>query len=178
MNTSLSRRCLLGGGAAIGMAALPFDLTQAQTASATLRVGMTAAAVPLSNGVPDQGADGHRFMGITLYDQLAMWDLSSFEKPVTIRPGLAVAWRTDPADPKRWIITLREGVRFHDGKVMTAEDVVFSYDRAFKNDAPHFDPRAARRRASACQPSPPGVPRGPTPSSSRRARRTVWCPSA
>jgi ABC-type transport system substrate-binding protein len=26
---------------------------------------------------------------------------------------------------------------------MTAEDVVFSYDRAFKQDAPHFDPRAA-----------------------------------
>ena len=144
MHPSLSRRRLLGGGAVLGAATvLPYDVTQAQTASGTLRVGMTAAAVPLSNGVPDQGAEGHRFMGITLYDQLAMWDLSSFEKPVTIRPGLATAWRTDPADPKRWIITLREGVKFHDGKVMTAEDVVFSYDRAFKNDAPHFDARAA-----------------------------------
>jgi hypothetical protein len=38
---------------------------------------MTAAAVPLSNGVPDQRAEGHRFMGITLYDQLAMWDLTT-----------------------------------------------------------------------------------------------------
>ncbi|MFC7692909.1 ABC transporter substrate-binding protein [Paeniroseomonas aquatica] len=59
------------------------------------------------------------------------------------RPGLATAWRVDPADARRWIITLREGVKFHDGKVMTAEDVVFSYDRAFRNDAPHYDPRAA-----------------------------------
>lgn len=138
----LSRRALLGAATA---AALPWDLTQAQaqTPGGTLRVGMTASAVPLSNGVPDQGAEGHRFMGITLYDQLAMWDLSSYERPVTIRPGLATAWRVDPANPKRWIITLREGVKFHDGKVMTADDVVFSYDRALKNDAPWFDPRAA-----------------------------------
>ncbi len=144
MHPTFSRRRLLGGSAAIAAAsALPFDVTQAQTPSGTLRVGMTASAVPLSNGVPDQGAEGHRFMGITLYDQLVIWDLSSYEKPATIRPGLATAWRTDPADPKRWIITLREGVKFHDGKVLTAEDVVFSYNRAFKNDAPEFDNRAA-----------------------------------
>jgi ABC-type transport system substrate-binding protein len=139
-----SRRTLLQSAlAAPTLAALPWDITQAQTATGTLRVGMTAAAVPLANGVPDQGAEGHRFMGITLYDQLAMWDLSRSDTPVGIRPGLATSWRTDPAEPRRWIITLREGVRFHDGKEMTAEDVVFSYDRAFRNDAPHFDPRAA-----------------------------------
>ncbi len=144
MHHPLSRRALLGGAGTIAAAsALPWDIAQAQTATGTLRVGMTAAAIPLSNGVPDQGAEGHRFMGITVYDQLCMWDLSSFDKPPVIRPGLATAWRTDPADPKRWIITLREGVKFHDGKVMTAEDVVFSFDRAFRNDAPHFDNRAA-----------------------------------
>ncbi|WP_160120453.1 ABC transporter substrate-binding protein [Rhodovarius lipocyclicus] len=140
MQVSVSRRGLLGGAAAA--AALPWDIAQAQ-ATGTLRVGMTASAVPLSNGVPDQGAEGHRFMGITLYDQLAMWDLSKYDKPVELRPGLATAWRVDPADPKRWIITLREGVKFHDGKVMTAEDVVFSYDRALKNDSPYYDARAA-----------------------------------
>ncbi|MCS6890459.1 MAG: ABC transporter substrate-binding protein, partial [Rhodovarius sp.] len=135
-----TRRALLAAPLA---AVVPLDITQAQVPGGTLRVGMTAAAVPLSNGVPDQGAEGHRFMGITLYDQLVMWDLSRADRPSEIRPGLATAWRTDPADPRRWIITLREGVRFHDGKIMTAEDVVFSYDRAFRHDAPHFDPRAA-----------------------------------
>ncbi|MBX9748447.1 MAG: ABC transporter substrate-binding protein, partial [Roseococcus sp.] len=68
-----TRRALLAAPLA---ATLPWDVTQAQTQTGTLRVGMTASAVPLSNGVPDQGAEGHRFMGITLYDQLAMWDLS------------------------------------------------------------------------------------------------------
>ncbi len=142
MSFTIGRRGLLGGlGAA---AVLPYDLAQAQgTPTTTLRVGMTASAVPLSNGVPDQGAEGHRFMGITVYDQLAGWDLTTFDKPVGIRPGLATSWKVDPANPKRWIITLREGVKFHDGKVMTADDVVFSYDRALKNDAPHYDPRAA-----------------------------------
>jgi len=138
-----TRRALLT--APLAAAALPWDITQAQAQSpaTTLRVGMTAAAVPLSNGVPDQGAEGHRFMGITLYDQLAMWDLTKFDTPVDIRPGLATAWRVDPNNDKRWIITIRQGVQFHDGKTLTAEDVVFSYDRALKNDAPHYDPRAA-----------------------------------
>ena len=141
MSITLGRRGLLGGLAA---ATLPYDLALAQGGpSTTLRVGMTAAAVPLSNGVPDQGAEGHRFMGITVYDQLAGWDLTSFDKPVKIRPGLATSWKPDPADPKRWIVTIREGVKFHDGKLLTADDVVFSYNRALKNDAPEFDPRAA-----------------------------------
>ena len=141
MPDAIRRRSLLTGAAAAAI--LPWDLAFAQSPGSVLRVGMTASAVPLANGVPDQGAEGHRFMGITLYDQLAMWDLSKYDKPAVLRPGLATGWRVDPANPKRWIITLREGVRFHDGKVMTADDVAFSYDRAFKNDAPHFDPRAS-----------------------------------
>ncbi len=142
MSLTIGRRGLLGGLAAAGV--LPYDLAMAQGApTATLRVGMTASAVPLANGVPDQGGEGHRFMGITLYDQLVQWDLSKSDVASVQRPGLATAWKVDPANPKRWIITLREGVKFHDGKVMTADDVVFSYDRAFKPDAPHYDLRAA-----------------------------------
>ena len=142
MNLTIGRRGLLGGLAAAGV--LPYDLALAQgTPATTLRVGMTASAVPLANGVPDQGGEGHRFMGITLYDQLVQWDLTKFDGPSVQRPGLATEWKVDPADKRRWIITLREGVKFHDGKTMDADDVVFSYDRAFKNDAPHYDLRAA-----------------------------------
>ena len=140
MPAHLSRRTLLGTALA---PPLPWDLAQAQVAGGTLRVGMTANAVPLSNGVPDQGAEGQRFMGITLYDQLVHWDLSRADRPAVLRPGLATAWRTDPGNPQRWIFTLREGVTFHDGKPFTAEDVVFSFDRILKNDHPAFDPRAA-----------------------------------
>ncbi len=123
-------------------ATLPWDLARAQAPGGTLRVGMTASAVPLSNGCPDQGAEGQRFMGITLYDQLVAWDLSHADQPSTLIPCLATSWKPDPANPKRWVFTLREGVTFHDGKPLTAADVVFSYDRAFKRDSPAFDPRA------------------------------------
>ena len=140
------RRGLLRGAATAGVAGLlPHDLAMAQGAGpgSTLRVGMTANAVPLSNGMPDQGAEGQRFMGITLYDALVLWDLSRADKPAALKPGLATAWQTDPADPRRWVFTLREGVTFHDGKPFTAEDVVFTFDRILKNDHPAFDPRAA-----------------------------------
>ncbi len=37
---------------------------------------MTAADIPLTTGQPNQGAEGVRFMGITVYDGLTRWDLS------------------------------------------------------------------------------------------------------
>jgi peptide/nickel transport system substrate-binding protein len=46
-----------------------------------------------------------------------------------LTPGLAVAWEL--ADPTTWRFELREGVTFHDGTPLTAEDVVFSIERAF-----------------------------------------------
>ncbi len=45
-----------------------------------------------------------------------------------IEPALAQSW-TQPA-PTVWRFRLREGVRFHDGSLLTAEDVVFSLKRA------------------------------------------------
>jgi ABC-type transport system substrate-binding protein len=137
------RTFLKAATATVAAAALPWDLAQAQSPTGTLRVGMTASAVPLSNGCPDQGAEGQRFMGITLYDQLIMWDLTHADKPSVLIPCLATAWKIDPANPKRWIFTVREGVKFHDSHVLTPADLIFSFDRAFKKDSPAYDARAA-----------------------------------
>ncbi len=40
-------------------------------------------------------------------------------------PELAVSWDATP-DAKKWTFNLRKGVEFHNGKTLTAEDVVFS----------------------------------------------------
>ena len=40
------------------------------------------------SGAPDQGTEGIRFMGYTLYDPLVMWDLSSATEPAKLVPGL------------------------------------------------------------------------------------------
>ncbi|MBV8406518.1 MAG: ABC transporter substrate-binding protein, partial [Alphaproteobacteria bacterium] len=44
-------------------------------AQGTLRIGMTAADIPQTTGQPDQGFEGFRFAGYTIYDALVNWDL-------------------------------------------------------------------------------------------------------
>ncbi|MFD9516605.1 ABC transporter substrate-binding protein [Streptomyces sp. NPDC059979] len=51
---------------------------------------------------------------------------------LTTEPGLARK-ATNP-DPTTWVYDLRPGVRFHDGKEMTADDVVFSLGRQMDPD--------------------------------------------
>lgn len=43
-------------------------------------------------------------------------------------PGLATSWKQ--TSPTVWRFELREGVTFHDGKPFTADDVLFSFERA------------------------------------------------
>jgi peptide/nickel transport system substrate-binding protein len=47
-----------------------------------------------------------------------------------LRPTLATEWRILEEDPTVWEFKLRQGVKFHDGADFTAEDVVFSIERA------------------------------------------------
>jgi peptide/nickel transport system substrate-binding protein len=49
-------------------------------------------------------------------------------KNLEILPQLAVSWKQ--VNPTTWIISLRKGVRFHDGSEFTADDAVFSILRA------------------------------------------------
>jgi len=44
------------------------------------------------------------------------------------QPRLATEWKQD--GPNKWTFKLRQGVTFHDGRPFTADDVVFSFQRA------------------------------------------------
>lgn len=57
-------------------------------------------------------------------------------------PGLAT--RVENPDPLTWVYTIRQGVKFHDGSEMTADDVVASLSR-------HVDPEVGSFWASAYQ---------------------------
>ncbi|MFE2292497.1 ABC transporter substrate-binding protein [Streptomyces sp. NPDC059452] len=46
---------------------------------------------------------------------------------LTVEPGLAR--KASNPDPTTWVYDLRAGVRFHDGRTMSADDVVFSLER-------------------------------------------------
>lgn len=54
------------------------------------------------------------------------------ESDGTIVPGLAKSWEFGE-DGKVVTFTLEEGVKFHNGETMTAEDVAFSINRAMEN---------------------------------------------
>lgn len=139
---SVSRRDVLGMAAALGGAALTRP-ARAQDGGPALRIGTTLAELPTSSGAPDQGTEGLRFMGLTLYDGLVGWDLSRADRPASLRPGLALSWTVDPTDRTRWTFKLRPGVRFHDGSAFDADAVVWNFDKILNRSAPQFDPSQA-----------------------------------
>ncbi len=49
-------------------------------------------------------------------------------KDMAVEGALAESW--EPIDDRGWRFNLRKGVKFHDGSDFTAEDVLFSYQRA------------------------------------------------
>ncbi|MBB96393.1 MAG: ABC transporter substrate-binding protein [Rhodobacteraceae bacterium] len=133
-----------GACLALGAVAAP-GTAQSQT---TLRVAMTAADIPDYTGAPDQGYEGYRFLGFTLYDTLALWDLSSSEEVSDIYPGLATGWEiTD--DPTVWTFTLREGVTFHDGCDWNADAFLWNVGRVKDDTSPQYNTRHAGMQRSS-----------------------------
>jgi ABC-type transport system substrate-binding protein len=54
--------------------------------------------------------------------------LVQFDSTLTIVPALARHWKAS-RDGLTWTFTLRQGVKFHHGREMTADDVVYSFTR-------------------------------------------------
>jgi peptide/nickel transport system substrate-binding protein len=125
--------------AALVQATVQAALPAAASAETVLRIGMTAGDIPRTSGQPDQGFEGNRFTGLTMYDALTMWDLSSSDKPSVLIPGLATEWKVSDTDKTKWTFKLRAGVKFHDGSPFNADAVVWNVDKVLNKEAPQFD---------------------------------------
>jgi peptide/nickel transport system substrate-binding protein len=94
---------------------------QSTRSADTLRIGVGTEATTLDphfyNLTPNSETSYH------IFEYLVSWDEAQ-----NLGPGLASSW-TQPADDT-WVFNLREGVTFQDGTPFTAEDVVFSINRA------------------------------------------------
>jgi len=138
----LRTACLYSAMLAMTFGALP------AIAQGTLRIGMTASDIPLTTGQTDNGGEGMRFLGYTIYDGLINWDLSSADKPSGLVPALATSWKVDENDKTRWVFNLRHGVKFHDGSDFKAESVVWNIEKLLNDKAPQFDPKQSAQGRS------------------------------
>jgi peptide/nickel transport system substrate-binding protein len=100
-------------------------------AAATALMAGSAAAQTLTMGViaGPESMDPHYTATGTHSEALKhVFDtLTHSGDRLQIEPGLALSWRV--VDPTTWEFRLRQGVKFHDGSDMTAEDVAASIRR-------------------------------------------------
>jgi peptide/nickel transport system substrate-binding protein len=121
--TELTRRHVLGFAAAsAGGLILPrFAIAQADN-----RPSITIAVQKIANSntletLREQSNVGTR----TFYSSFETLIDTDWAGDLSLQPGLATAWRR--IDDRTVELTLRQGVKFHNGDVMTAEDVAFSF---------------------------------------------------
>jgi peptide/nickel transport system substrate-binding protein len=153
---SLSRRALLGATGLAAAPLLPGDWAP-RPANAqqerVLRYGISMADIPQTTGQPDRGAGAYQFTGHTLYDPLVAWEMDVADRPGRLVPGLATGWEADPADRRRWVFRLRQGVKFHDGSDFDADAVIWNFEKVLNPGAPQFD----QRQAAQVRPRLPSV---------------------
>jgi peptide/nickel transport system substrate-binding protein len=104
------------------VAALALGLAlAAPLAAKTLRWAARGDAQSLDPHAVNEGVTNN--IGVLLYDTLV-----DRARDQSLQPALASSWKV--VDERTWRFNLRPGVRFHDGTPLTADDVVFSIERA------------------------------------------------
>ena len=110
----MKKLCLL-------MALLAALLLPQAVQAATLTVGTASGVNSLDphfhNETPTNSANYNIFDGLV-----------NFDKELNPIPVLAESWKV--VDPTTWEFKLRKGVKFHNGNAFTADDVVWSFNRA------------------------------------------------
>lgn len=124
----IDRRDFIRAGSVLGLTSLASVLgvgnvaIAAEAAGGTLRV---AHMVPAGVVDPLTVIDGP---GTALISQTGEYLIYSDAASQSLKPSLATAWQVnDKGDV--WTFKLRNNVKFHDGRPMTAKDVVATFDR-------------------------------------------------
>jgi peptide/nickel transport system substrate-binding protein len=107
-----------------GLAVSALALTMAATGASaeTIRWARVGDALTLDPHSANEGPTSTLLHHI--YETLVSRGLDG-----SLQPRLATEWFIHPDDPTVWVFKLREGVKFHDGADLTAEDVVASIER-------------------------------------------------
>jgi peptide/nickel transport system substrate-binding protein len=132
----LSRRQLLAGGA--GVAAVGLLATACSSSGATASAPSSSAGTPkrggnfrvgVAGGSPSDLFDGQNFLSqpdeariVSLFEPLLI-----FDDNYQLQPWLAEEVTME--NPGQWLIRLRQGIEFSNGKTLQAQDVVYSLRR-------------------------------------------------
>jgi peptide/nickel transport system substrate-binding protein len=102
----------------VGMALL---LPMPCLAEGHLKIALTGSLNTLD---PAKSKTGDEY----IYMFLVFNGLTMLDRNMTLQPDLALKWESS-GDVKTWTFYLRKGVKFHNGREMTAEDVAFTIER-------------------------------------------------
>ena len=135
-NKGLTRRQFISGAAAMGLyaAASPIILPRGAQAAAPrqgglLKMGIGGCSTTDSLDVGKLSQTMPQNVNVALRNALV--EMSPDNEPV---PELAESWEASP-DAKQWVVKLRKGVEFHNGKTMTSEDVIYSFQYHMGEDS-------------------------------------------
>ena len=106
----------------IGVLAAGVALTSAAGAE-TLRWARSGDSLTLDPHAQNEGPT--HALAHQIYEPLLHRDMAG-----QITPALATSWKALDDNPNVWRFTLRKGVTFHDGAAFTADDAVYSFNRA------------------------------------------------
>jgi ABC-type transport system substrate-binding protein len=133
---SASLLTLVGLAAACAPAASPAGESSTTSAPAveaeapamgggTMRIATESDVVKLDPGIQQTGSDWPPTA--LIFSRLVEYD-NTMMQPT---PGLAESWE-QTEDGLTYTFTLRQGVKYHSGRELTAEDVAFTFDRGFE----------------------------------------------
>jgi dipeptide transport system substrate-binding protein len=134
---SIRNRLALGRVATLAFSALALALPALQAQAKTL--------VYCSEGSPENFTPAINTTGTSFDAARPVYDkLTQFVRGSTqVEPGLAESWTVSP-DAKVFTFKLRKGVKFHTGvngfkptRELNADDVLFSFNRQWKDDHPY-----------------------------------------
>lgn len=122
-----SRRDFLAGAAAFGLAGAinlpngkPAQAAETPKRGGTLRLG-------IGGGSTTDSLDPRTYtdiVGITIGAQLFS-SFVEFDPQHQVQPGLIESWDVKPG-AKEWVLTLRKGATFHNGKTIDVDDLIYS----------------------------------------------------
>lgn len=130
--TRLNRRTvvgLLGSAAAVGMSGLQAAAAPAPKRGGLLRMGISGASTTDSLDPATYSSTYMQCLGLQIFDTL-----TEISPAGEVLPALCESWSAS-SNASQWNLKIRSGVQFHNGRELSASDVVFSLDHHRKKDS-------------------------------------------